>query len=358
MPRLRMAVIGVGHLGKEHARILSGLPEVELAGVADVNLEQAQLVAQRCSTRGFGDHRPLLSLVDAAVIAVPTVHHHAVAGDFLRRGVPILVEKPFTSTLPQAEDLAALAERRGVLLQVGHIERFNPAFEELAGHPLQPKFVECERLSPFSGRSTDIGVILDMMIHDLDLLLALGRSPVVSVEAVGVTLFGGHEDMANARLTFANGCVANLTASRANASAVRGMRIWAPEGYAGLDFAKRTLTLIQPSKQLRCQGVDRAGWSLHKTEMFGRHFQILQRECPPSDPLTRELEHFIHCVRTGSRPRVNGADGLAAMALASRVLDSLRSHAWEGNPNGPKGPDHLPAPLGPLFDIGEAQAAA
>jgi predicted dehydrogenase len=186
MSRLRVAVVGVGHLGKEHARILATLPDVELVGVVDPNISQVESVAQRCGTQAFTDHRALLPLVDAAVIAAPTSHHFAVAADFLSRGLPLLVEKPIAQTIRQAEEMVELAERNGALLQVGHIERFNPAFEELLRHPLQPKFITCERYSGFSGRSTDIGVVLDLMIHDLDLVLALVRSPVRTVEALGV----------------------------------------------------------------------------------------------------------------------------------------------------------------------------
>ncbi len=227
MVRLRLAVIGVGHLGKEHARILSGLPGVELVGVADVNAAQAETVAQRCGTRAFGDYRSLLPLVDAAVVVVPTFQHHAVAADFLRRGIPILVEKPLAADVTQAAELVELARRQAVVLQVGHIERFNPAFEELTRRPFRPRFVSCERIGPFTGRSTDIGAVLDLMIHDLDLLLALVQCPVREVEALGLSVLGGHEDVAQARLLFENGCVANLSVSRVSAAAVRRMQMWA-----------------------------------------------------------------------------------------------------------------------------------
>jgi len=216
LSRLRVAVIGVGHLGKEHARILAGMADVELVGVADVNGEQAQAVARRLGTQAFTDYWPLLNLVDAASIVVPTMHHKAVAAEFLRRHIPLLVEKPLAANHAHSRALVELAGQNDTILQVGHIERFNPAFEELQRRPLQPKFVTCERFGPFSGRSTDIGVVLDLMIHDLDLLLALVKSPVAAVEALGISLFGRNEDVANARLLFANGCVAQLSASRAS----------------------------------------------------------------------------------------------------------------------------------------------
>src|SRR5207302_1282073 len=244
----------------------------------------------------YRNHRPLLSLSDAAVLAVPTTQHYAVATEFLGRGIPLLIEKPLASSLEHAEKLVEVAHRQRVILQVGHIERFNPAFEELQRYSFQPKFVECERLGPFTGRSTDVGVVLDVMIHDLDLLLSLIQAPVRSVEALGVAVFGSHEDIANARLLFANGCVANVTASRVSCAPQRKMRIWSPEGYASVDFAKRCLTLIQPSEELRRHGLDPskldpASRALLKDELFGRHLQVLERDCNNGgDQLTRELK--------------------------------------------------------------------
>jgi len=353
-----MAVIGVGHLGKEHARILAGLPEVELVGVADVNVDQAHGVARRLGTTAYHDYWPLLNLVDATCIVVPTSQHFAVASEFLRRGIPALVEKPLALNLEEADALVELAWQHGATLQVGHIERFNPAFEDLESRPLQAKFVTCERVGPFSGRSTDIGVVLDLMIHDLDLLLALVRAPVQTVEAVGVSLFGGHEDVANARLQFANGCVANVTASRASPTAQRRMHVWAPEGYARVDFARRHLTLMQPSNQMRQRGFDAGSLTRLKDELFSRHLEILDLDRNEGDQLTRELQHFVTCVRTGAAPRVGGLEGRDAIELATRVLASIDNHCWEGVPEGPIGPLHLPLPSGQLFTPRQGEAAA
>jgi predicted dehydrogenase len=353
-----MAVIGVGHLGKEHARILAGFPDIDLVGVADINSDQAHLVARRCGARPFNDYWPLLNLVDAAILAVPTVHHHAIAKEFLRRGIPLLVEKPLASTVAQADELVALAQQHETLLQVGHIERFNPAFEELARRPMQPKFIECERLGPYTGRSIDIGVVLDLMIHDLDLLLGLMQATVRSVDAVGVSIFGGHEDVASARLAFANGCIANLTASRASGAALRRMRIWSPEGYAHLDLAKRTLTFVQPSPELQTRGLPAGALSRIKEDMFERYLQVLRLERKEGDQLTRELREFIGCLTTGESPRVGGEEARNALALAHQVIDSLAAHQWEGHADGPIGPHQLPAPLGPLFRPAQGEAAA
>ena len=363
MPRLRMAVIGVGHLGKEHARILAGLPEVELVGVADVSLPQAQAVAHRLRTQAFSDYLPLLNLVDAASIVVPTTYHHAVASEFLRRGLPVLVEKPLALDALQAASLMDMSQQYKAIVQVGHIERFNPAFEELMSRRLQPKFVACQRLGTFTGRSTDIGVVLDLMIHDLDLLLALVRSPVVDVQAVGMSVFGRHEDVGHAWLRFENGCVATICASRASPTPSRQMQVWAPEGYCRVDFSTRKLTLMQPSDEVRKHGLDPrrldpASLARLKDELFGRHLQLLELDRNHGDQLTRELQHFVNCVRTGATPRVSAFDGRDAIVLAERILQVMRTHRWDGQADGPAGPTQLPAPLGPLFAVDEAQAAA
>jgi len=363
MRQLRMAVIGVGHLGNHHARILSGLPEVELVGVVDVNPAQAALVAERLNTKAYSDYTELLDRVDAATIVVPTIYHHIVTKTFLEHGIPVLVEKPIAATVEQAEDIVDTACRRGVTLQVGHIERFNPAFEELQRRPIQPKLVEAERHGPFTGRSTDIGAVLDLMIHDLDLLLSLVGGPVRDVSAIGATVFGGHEDVVNARLTFANGCIAHVTASRVSPKPKRRLRVWAPEGYAGIDFVQRRLTLVQPSDALRRQGLctkdmDIAQKMALKDEIFGKHLETLDLDCNQGDQLTSELRHFVECVRTGRRPRVTGADGLAALTLAERVLAALKQHTWEGHDQGPIGPFEMPKPIGRLFELpGKAEAA-
>ncbi len=361
--RLRMAVVGVGHLGKEHARILAGLPDVDLVGVADAQFEQAQAVAQRLGTQPFREFWPLLNLVDAACVVTPTALHAGIAMEFLRRGIPLLVEKPLAASLTEADVLVHLAQRHGALLQVGHIERFNPAFEELQRRPLQPKWIRAQRLGPFTGRSTDIGVVLDLMIHDLDLLLALVGSPVRSVEALGLSVFGGHEDVANARLHFVNGCVADVTASRASPTVQRTMQIWAPEGYVEVDFAQRKVTLMQPSDAVRQNGLDPAqldpaSRARLRDELFTRHLQLTTIDGQAQDQLTCELTHFIDCVRTGTRPRVTGADARDAIAVAERILFAITHHCWNGNVEGPKGPHDLPAPLDTLFAHASRRDAA
>ncbi len=351
MKRLRVAVIGVGHLGKEHARILAGLPDIELVGVADVNHEQAHAIARKHGTQAFADTWPLLNLVDAATIVVPTSYHLAVASEFLKRGIPLLVEKPLARSSADARALVDLAAAHEAILQVGHIERFNPAYEDLGARTFQPKMIRAQRMGPFTGRSADVGVVLDLMIHDIDLLLGLVQAPVRSVEAVGMSCFGGHEDVASARLHFTNGCVAEVTASRASPTAARTMQLWGPEGYAEVDFGSRKLTLVQPSEEVRRHGLDPArldpaSRSRIREELFTRHFEMLTLDGTAQDQLTCELQDFVDCVRTGRTPRVSGTDGLAAIEVAERILQSLRTHTWDGTLAGPL---QLPTASGLLF---------
>jgi predicted dehydrogenase len=363
MTSLKMAVVGVGHLGKEHARILSTLPGVQLVGVVDPRQAQAETIAQRYNTRPFTDHRHLPPDIDAVVIAAPTFAHHSVALDFLRRGAHLLIEKPLTSDLAQADEIVDMAQRSGVLLQLGHIERFNPAFEVLQRASLRPKYIHAERCSGFSGRSTDVGVVFDMMIHDLDLILSLAEGPVRRVEALGAAVLGGHEDVAQARITFASGCIADLMASRVHPASSRLMHLWGPEGQASVDFGRRSLTLIQPAQHLQqrrldSRRLDAATLTSLRTDLFGRHLQVAQLDCNQGDQLTREIEHFVECVRTGRRPRVDGVAGRDAVALATRVLDSIHAHCWEGEKGGSCGPWAVPSPCGQLFLPPAADVAA
>lgn len=327
----RIGVVGVGHLGKAHARILAGMPDVDLVGVVDVQRAQAIRVAQDHGTQAFTDYRELAPLVDAAIIAVPTINHHAVACEYLSRGIALLVEKPLASTVTEANQLVDLARRKGVLLQVGHIERFNPVFQALQSCPLRPAYLRVERLGPFSGRSLDIGVVLDLMIHDLDLVQTLVNARVQTVSASGMTLLGGREDVVHARLTFANGCVADLSASRVHPTPVRRLTAWGPEGFVEADFIERTLTLTQPSSVLRQPGFDARELDAHslaalRNGLHGRYLDTVRQDCVGGDQLTHELTEFLHCLRAGSTPRVDGSVGRDAVALAEQVLLGLQQH--------------------------------
>jgi predicted dehydrogenase len=344
MTNLRVGVVGVGHLGQHHARILSKMPGVRLVGVADASAERAAAIADRHRTSAVSDYRKLIGAVDAAVVAVPTVLHREVAGAFLARGIAVLVEKPMAGSLAEAEQLAAMAHASGAVLQVGHIERFNPALQALERLAVRPKYIDSERLSTFTFRSTDIGVVFDLMIHDLDLILAMVPAPVRSVAAVGVSVFGDHEDVADARIEFEDGTVAHITASRASYAASRKMRIWGAEGYASLDFAARKATLVRPSEALRrgrldLDGLDLSQPSAIKEHVFGKILRIDHVECEGPEALALELDDFVAAARGESRPRVGGEDGLRAMRLADQVLRSLESHRWDSS--------DAPAPVPP-----------
>ncbi len=352
MSRLRVGVVGVGHLGQNHARVLAAIPGVELVGVVDTRIEQARAVAERTGTQPLTDHRALLDRVDAVSIAVPTAAHRAVAGAFLERGISTMIEKPLATALADAEELVALARAHGAVLQVGHIERFNPALSVLDGFPLRPKYITADRLSTYTFRSTDIGAVLDIMIHDIDLVLSLIAAPVRSVAAVGVSLFGGHEDVANARIAFEDGSIANLTASRASFQAVRKMRLWGAEGYATLDFAARQGTIVRPSESLRRGRLDLDGLDLTqpaaiKSHLFGKILRVDQVQTAGREPLALELEDFVQAARGLSSPRVSGDDALRAMRLADQVLQSLNSHQWEGIESTPAARPDLAAPVAP-----------
>jgi predicted dehydrogenase len=310
------------------------MPDVELVAVVDASPARSQTIASTLGVASLDDHRDLFDRIDAVSVAVPTTFHLAVASDFLQRGIATLVEKPLATSVAEAERLVNLAAASQTLLQVGHIERFNPALQALDQSPVRPRFINAERLSSYTFRSTDIGVVLDLMIHDIDLVLTMTSSPVRSVSAVGVSLFGEHEDVANARIEFEDGCVADLTASRASRTPLRKMRIWGADGYASLDFAGREATLIRPSDSLLQGDLDLASVDLSqpaaiKDHLFGKVLEVDTFQTAGRDQLTMELEDFVRAARGLGRPRVAGTDALRAMKLADQVLTSLNSHRWE-----------------------------
>jgi predicted dehydrogenase len=277
----------------------------------------------------------------------------------------MLVEKPITSTLAEADELLAVAARHGVLVQVGHVERFNPVLSPVLPHVREPKYIDACRASTFKFRSTDIGVVFDLMIHDIDLVLSLARSPVKEVDALGVSVFGQFEDVANARLTFENGCVATLTASRASYQAVRQMQIWSERAFASLDFATRTARLVHPHDSLLRREFDAGNLSNAETEHLKDHlFEDLLRiedtQGEPCDQLTAELVDFADSIRMGRAPRVSGEQGRNAVAVAERVLAKIADHLWDGNRGGRVGPLAQPMPAiipGPHWHLPAAREA-
>jgi predicted dehydrogenase len=349
LKRLKLAVVGAGHLGRIHARLLAEMADVELVGIADPLRSAREQVAANHGTTPFADHHDLLARVDGAVIATPTRHHHAVALDFLTYNTPMLIEKPMTASLAEADALLEVAQLNGVLLQVGHIERFNPAFSAAAAEVSQPKYVEAVRASGFTGRSTDIGVVHDLMIHDIDLLLTLVGSPLKSVSAIGMAILGRHEDVAHARLEFESGCVANLSASRVSSSPApkRQMQIWSAQGFAAIDFANRSAHVVRPSDEIvqrdfdfqRLTNEERAGF---KDRLFTEILRVEPLAVETRDALADELRDFVDSIRNARAPRVTGQDGRDAMAVAEAILDSMRVHPWQGRGTGPIGPLAMP----------------
>ena len=303
---VRAAVIGVGALGQHHARVYQSLPEARLVGVFDQDRRRAEEVAGSHSCRAFPDVATLLAEAEAVSVAVPTVDHHRVARAALDAGRHVLVEKPMTSTLAEADDLIRVAGERGLVLQVGHIERFNPAVDVLRATVSQPRFIEVHRLGEFSARSLDIDVVLDLMIHDLDILLSLDGSEAVAVDAVGVPVLTPKVDIANARIRFASGLIANLTASRVSAEKVRKFRVFSPRTYISVDFTAREARVYRL-----------------KDTPAGPAISAEHTAAPEEEPLRRQLAAFVGAVRGGKGPVVSGSDGRRALALALTVLTRM-----------------------------------
>lgn len=335
MTKLPLAVIGTGALGRHHARILSQMPGVELVAVADTNATAASAVAAACHTRATGDYRELLGEVRAAVVAVPTFAHREVAGDFLAAGVDVLVEKPIATSVAAAGELVELARRNKCLLQVGHVERFNPAWTAVRSSLRDPRYIRVERDSPFAFRSTDIGVVHDVMIHDLDLVLDLVGAPVADVQAFGTRILSDHEDCVQARLTFSNGTIADLTANRVSPVTSRRMQVWSAAGCAWLDFAAREVVHYRPGPLLtfgsgplaRAREPD-ADIEQLKREIFGKYIEIDKPEIAQCDQLTDELSAFVNCVQTRQAPLVTGEVALGAMVVADRILTQVAAAPW------------------------------
>lgn len=308
MNKLKCAVIGTGYLGKFHAEKYAGLPDCELVAVVDINPEAAKAVADKFGAQALTDYHALLGKVDAVSIVVPTTLHHAVAKDFLTAGAHVLVEKPICVTVAEAEDLIAIAQANNLILQVGHLERFNPAVLGLDKEE-KPLFIESHRLSPFNPRANDVSVVLDLMIHDIDIILALVDSEVEKIDASGTAVLTQGTDIANARILFKNGCVANVTASRISLKQERKMRMFRPSSYVSVDFQNRIL-------------------SKHRTgdkEMYPGIPEIVSEELvfESGDALLAEIEHFVNCIATGSNPLVSGEAGKRALATAIQITQLL-----------------------------------
>jgi len=318
MTALRAGVIGVGHLGQHHARLYAASPDTLLSGLMDQDEGRARLIAERHGTQAFTDVQDLLKAVDVVSIAVPTSAHYSVAKTCLEAGKHVLIEKPIAVNPAEAVELVELAKAKGCRLQVGHSERFNPIMQVMRPHIRRPAFIESHRIGPYSARGTDVDVVLDLMIHDLDLVLSFNPGPVEEVRAAGVPVLSSTIDVANARIQFQSGCVANLTASRVSLTRMRRLRVFQRESYVSIDFQSR-------------QGIvgRRSGGSEDKPG-----FVIEEYKGNDDEPLKLQLESFLQSVQTGSDPVVSGEDGSAALAVAHQVLGAIETfvqrHAEQG----------------------------
>lgn len=323
MKLLRAGVIGVGHLGQHHARLYASLPGAQLVGVMDQSTERAQTVADRHGAPVFRTMDELLSRVDVVSVAVPTSGHYAVAKACLQAGKHVLVEKPIAVTPSEAQELVQLAKQRGCCLQVGHSERFNPVMALMRPHIGLPVFIECHRLSSFSERGTDVDVVLDLMIHDLDLVLSLNPGPIEEVRAAGVAVLSSSIDIANARIQFRSGCVANLTSSRVSTNKMRRLRLFQRDSYLSIDF------------QTRLGMISRRNTKAGEKPTV----EVEQLQGGDEEPLKLQLAAFLHAAGTGTRPVVSGEDGAAAVAAAHQVLQAIEAFAsrQEEGGNGIKG---------------------
>jgi len=312
MSRTRIGVIGAGYLGKFHAQKYAAMEDVELVGVADTISKTAQAIAEANNTKPFYDYRELLPLVDAVSIVVPTSLHYDLGVDCLERGVDIMLEKPMTTTIDEADKLIAMAAEKGRILQVGHLERFNPALLAMEEHLTTPIFIESHRIHTFKNRALDVDVVLDLMIHDIDIILSIVKAPLTTIHTVGLPVVTRTTDIANARLIFDNGCTANVTVSRISQDNIRRLRIFQPRSFITVDYGKKELTVIKQGSELDEKGmID----------------QDVQKSCYIEiDALEMELKDFVSNVRDRTRPRVAGEEGRRALKTATDIIDQINNH--------------------------------
>ena len=304
MKKLRVGVVGVGHIGSSHARLYANMPTAELGAIYDVDAGRANSIAKKLGVTVAHSLDQFAQLVDAASICTPTKSHHEIAFPLLQRNKHLLVEKPITENPQHATELAELAATKGLILQVGHVERFNPVLSALEARLTHPRFIEAHRLSPYPNRSTDIGVILDLMIHDLEIILHLVRSPVENIDAVGIPVLSKGEDIANARIRFENGCVANVTSSRISPERMRKIRVFQEDAYLSLDYEKQS------------------------GEIYRRESGKITRDKVPierEEPLKQQLMAFVECAATGRQPRVSGFQATAALELAVEITKKIQN---------------------------------
>jgi predicted dehydrogenase len=334
MVQLRTAVIGAGKMGRVHAKVLAQLPQSHLVAIVDVSEDKGAALAGQYDCRYFKDPREIIGMVDAVTIAAPTVAHLELAQIFLEKGIPVLIEKPLAFSVEEGRRIVELARARNTIVAVGHSERCNPVVQAMKRLDIKPKFIEASRISPYSFRSTDIGVVLDVMIHDIDIILSLAASKVRKVDAFGVNVIGEREDICNARIVFENGCVANVTASRVALKTERKVRLFSPQAYLSLDYFKKEGVIIKASPN-----VDVVKWIRDRQQAGDFDFSsvnwqdllhIEQLDIDDKEPLRLEQESFLKAIADKSaRPEVTGEEGLDAMLCAELILASLKQNKWD-----------------------------
>jgi len=315
MNKIKVGVIGVGYLGKHHAAKYAAMADVELVGVADINLTRAKEIAALYGTRAFDDYHAMLPMVDAVSIVTPTRQHFEVANTCLEYGIDILLEKPMTTTLAEADALVAKAEACNRILQVGHIEQFNPAVLAMEQYLTTPVFIEAQRIHSYNPRGADVDVVLDLMIHDLDIILSIVPSPIKTIHAVGIPVVTGSSDIANVRIIFENGCTANLTVSRISKTNVRKLRIFQPKSYISLDYGKKEIMVIEHLPERESNNMPKE--TIH-------HFAFTE-----NDALETELRSFILNVRDRSAPKVGGNEGRRALKTALHIIEQMKNFILE-----------------------------
>lgn len=335
MDKLRTAVVGAGKMGEIHARVYSDLPQSSFTAIVDIDLNKAKRLAKKYRCEAIQNAAELIGKVDAVTIAAPTSEHFALAKPLIQAGIPVLIEKPLASDVSQAKNIVELAKQNNCLVAVGHSERCNPVVQAIKRLQIEPKFIESARISPYPFRSTDVSVVLDVMIHDIDIILSLAASKVLKVEAVGIGVIDPNtEDICNARITFENGCIANVTASRLALKTERKVRVFSRQAYLSVDYLKKNgvvikadpnVNVVEKIRQLKKSGA----FSLLK-ENWQDLLHVEKLDVSDAEPLRLEQEAFLHAVADKSlRPEVSAEEGLAAMECAEMILDSMKKHKWD-----------------------------
>lgn len=343
MNKLNIAVIGTGHLGKIHTRLLNEQDRANLVAIVEPNESARQTIAQQYGVPGFATTEDVLPQIDAAIVATPTSTHHSVAMELLEAGKHVLIEKPIAFSTRESHDIIHVAQQNNCVAQIGHVERFNPAFLAARADIQNPRYMELQRTSTFTGRSTDIGVVFDLMIHDIDLMLNLVDSSIVDVQALGMSVFGDNEDLAQARVTFANGTVANLSASRCSFVAERSLSLYGSNGYVQADLSTRKLKRVCvpadiQAKQLVYNRLSTEAKQGFADRLFQEILPLAEVEVPATNAIADEQADFIQAIENGVAPQVTAQDGHSALVVAKRILDSIRQHTWSDNPFGARGP--------------------